>query len=322
VAAGDLSTAFSHNVSGARGTGVFAVDLRARPLPQVRRLELDGLPAGAPVIGHGIHLSNRSGRVYLVNHGDPARSHVDIFDIVGSGFEDVRLRLLDRVSSGSFPYHGINDVVEGRDGDEVFVSQWRELSSTEDEPALGRANGRVEFVRKVTHFYLGPGRGELGVWRCARAPGGRAAGGGAWSCSRTEAWGLPSANGMTISPDRRLLLVSCPECRQVFVYRVAAEGRLEELRPPLTFRGGLDNLEWDEATGRVLVPHNLDGAVELLAIDASRIPGADGTSDAQLLVRHDNSKLEGASAGVQYGDAVLLGSPFHDGLLYCRQAEG
>jgi len=278
------------------------------------------LPSDGLVVGHGIYVSNRTSRVYLINHGDPLKSHVDIFDIAGSDFASLKLMLRERISSERFPYHGINDVVEGADSNEVFVSIWRTFGSTPSQPAFGSANSAASTGGQVACLYLGPGWGSLGVLHCLKSEEG-----GIWSCVPTKAWGLPSANGLTISPDKKTLLVSVPECKQVFRYQIDGDGtgrpKLREIKPPYKFMGDLDNLEWDEATNRIFLPSNpKKNVAELAAIDASANPASDGYPVGDVLLRHDFNKLAGFSAGLQYGEAVLAGSPFFNGVLYCSKS--
>merc|ERR1712232_454640 len=115
--------------------------------------------------------------------------------------------------------------------------------------AFGSENDMKSFVARSYHLYLGPGWGELGVLRCTKVSQKLV---GGWSCSKTEAWGLPSANGMTMSPDRKTLLVSVPEGKQIFRYKVM-ENQVTELKPPIQVYGNLDNLEWDETTNRIFL---------------------------------------------------------------------
>lgn len=133
--------------------------------------------------------------------------------------------------------------------------------------------------------------------------------------------------------------MSCPECSQVFRFRIsgsaneAAEpgnGELAELGPPIDTPSLCDNIEWDEATNRIYcgaIPQPLkDGKAyppliapgEIIAIPA---PSSNSESpwptNFEYVLTHDGRKLNQFSAGIVYGNKVVAGSPFNDGVLVC-----
>mmetsp|Transcript_4736 Transcript_4736/g.13842 ORF Transcript_4736/g.13842 Transcript_4736/m.13842 type:complete len:397 (-) Transcript_4736:78-1268(-) len=328
VSAGDLGTLFSQGAQDARNTGVFAVDLKAgagASGPPVRKLTLEGFPPGPALAGHGLYLSNRTGRLYVLNHGDYARnvSRVEIFAIEGEGYGDLRLRHVDRIESELFPLHCLNDVVEGLTQDQVFVSVWRSTVGVQEYKEGERL---FEAVATLGYRYWSEDSGTLGILRCSRSAG-------AWSCGRSGAWGIPTANGMTVSPDRKTLLVSCPLCFEVWRYVLAPDGGLYGPKAKYVLPYPGDNVEWDEATGQVFIgmipiptrhrTSPLPMPMELMALPTASL-GEDGvqTAAARSLLIHRGTLLSQSSAGLRFGKALLLGSPYHSGLLYCKKSGG
>ena len=165
--------------------------------------------------------------------------------------------------------------------------------------------------------------GKLGVIRCeADAEWG-------WTCAKTAAWNLFTANGLTISqPDRRTLLVNVPEMATVHRYTIQDSGDLTE-GSPIVLPSVADNIEWDAETGMItagMIP--IPGRPnEHLGTDTQvhgevlgfKLP-AEGSAAPVVFesyVRHDGSLLSQFSAGIRYGKAVLIGGPTAPGLLYC-----
>mmetsp|Transcript_16138 Transcript_16138/g.47036 ORF Transcript_16138/g.47036 Transcript_16138/m.47036 type:complete len:385 (-) Transcript_16138:51-1205(-) len=316
VAAGDLKVLFSRGPAHTRLTGLFAVSMASKPLtgpPIVRPLTLVDFPKQhLPFGGHGLFLSNRTQRLYVVNHG-ANQSQVEVFGIEGQDFQDLVLRHLDSIQSSAFPLHGINDIVEGRSPNEVFVSVWRATSGIEE---YNERQEQDELLSVLAYRLLGRSWRDLGVLRCALA-------GGSWACARSGAWGMPTANGLAISPDRGMLLVSCPLCADLRRYSIGEGGALTEAGPPIGLPYPCDNLEWDEETGRVLMgmipiyrPSPARVPMELMALPARELSRDQPARPLSLLL-HDGSKLSQCSAGLAFGASMLLGSPYHPGLLLC-----
>ncbi|CAE8653262.1 unnamed protein product [Polarella glacialis] len=178
VSAGDLKTTFSKGPEHAVHTGIFAVDLRSAAL---RRVELQGFPASSRLVGHGLFLSNATQRLYVINHGDEA-SQVEIFEVRGSGFQDLLLKHVGRIQSDLFPNHCLNDVVEGRNPGEVFVSVWREAVGVE---GYNNHQERNELLDTLKYRYVPGSKFGLGVIQCQLSQG-------TWACHRSRAWGIPS----------------------------------------------------------------------------------------------------------------------------------
>ena len=169
VSAGDLMTALKQDPANTHNTGVFAVNLRARPRPAVRQVVLRDRPESAPkFVGHGMYLSNASSRAYFVTHGDfaTAASFVEIYSITGTDFATVELQHVSTVSSPLFTFGGINDVVEGWGPHEIFVSVWRRYPHSAEHPTMApdSPNQQWAVTSTLSNRYLGF-RGSLGVLR-------------------------------------------------------------------------------------------------------------------------------------------------------------
>jgi len=314
--AGDLKTTFRRGGSHAELTGVFAVSMvQAGDVPAgtVRKLELVGFPATSRLAGHGVFLSNKTQLLYVVNHGDEL-TRVEIFGIEGKSFRDLRLNLVGRIESDLIPWSSANDVVEGEGVGEVFVSIWK---TTRTPKEFEEKQDLLDVFNILAYRYLPINLGSLGVLRCTGSKE-------AWTCARTAAWGIPMANGLAVSPDRKTLLVSCPLCNEIWRYSVGPGGNLTEVTPRIPLPYPADNLDWDEATGRVLMgtlPAISVGShvpMELMAFPTQQL--SQGSFQFESLLRHDGTKLSQSSAGVQYGEAMLLGSPYYRGLLLCHGA--
>jgi len=329
VSAGDLGKAFLQDPANVENTGVFAVDLRAAPHPVVRQVVLRNRPDSASkFVGHGMFLSNASSRVYFVTHGDyaTAASFVEIYSIHGTDFHSLGLQHESRVASSLFPAAGINDVVEGWGPHEIFVSVWRRYPQSADQPTGAEHSANHQYMTSslLTNRYLGM-RGGLGVLRCAADTNWN------WECRRTAAWGLVSANGLAISPDRSLLLVGCPECSQMFQYQVNNRtGQLRSAAAPIDLPCLPDNVDWDAATGEAVVgcisvPKQLLGktehqAGEVISFALPQTGPVKWKPRLKSLVRHSGKLLSGVSAGIQYGGSLLVGSPWAPGLLWCKDS--
>lgn len=310
VSAGDLFTTFTQGPVHAKLTGIFAVSLTNA---SIRRLELEGFPQEAPYVGQGLHISNKSQRLYGVNHGGDV-SQIEIFAIEGHGFSDLRLRHTGRIRSALFPYHCIGDVVEGRGPDEVFVGLWRGAVGVRD---YNLHHEKEEALSLLLYRYISRKLGTVGVLQCTQKRE-------VWSCQQSGAWGMPAANSLTIAPDRTFLLVSCPQCLDVWRYRMGPNGTLTEVLPRIPFPYPPENIEWDEATGRIFVgaipvPSRmfpLQTPIELMALRVDELSTQTATPHSLLL--HDGSKLTQMAGGLQYGATILMGSPYAEGLLFCH----
>eukprot|EP00927_Polykrikos_kofoidii_P074344 TRINITY_DN70321_c0_g1_i1.p1 TRINITY_DN70321_c0_g1~~TRINITY_DN70321_c0_g1_i1.p1 ORF type:complete len:385 (-),score=27.18 TRINITY_DN70321_c0_g1_i1:74-1228(-) len=320
VSAGDLRTTFRKGPEHAQLTGIFLVDLPslvgARQSGRtcnscVRLARLDGYPSQSPIVGHGMYLSNQTQRLYVVNHADNI-STIEIFSIHGQSMSDISLVHVDTIRSELFQYQCVNDVVEGRTADEVFVSIWRDTVGVEDYVAR---QSRVEIIDTALYRYVHQSFGRLGILRCTRTQG-------QWGCEKTAAWQIPSANGMTVSPDRKVLLMICPGCATLFRYRISKHGELTEVLPRIALPYAADNLDWDDETGQVYIAmmpiideHQAAVPCDFMAIPATEV--LEPFLSPRSLLVHSGTKLSQCSAGLRYGNATLIGSPYSAGLLFC-----
>jgi hypothetical protein len=336
VAVGDLHKAFRGHVDAAPGA-LYTVDVQSGAAV---RVPLAGMPAGVPFQPHGIYLSNATQRVYAVSHGlaqgDGSRVWVlrvaDPALGVAGGLVFVRT-----VQSPLFQAGAINDVVEGANAGELYVTEWLQVpmpARGQAHPATWRERWNLVYA-KLLFLYWPGGR----VFRCTYAPDPPPADAADAAATPAEcvvaAEGFYMANGITRDPATGRVFVSDVTAKHVRTLVPAPDGRLRDAAPPIALPVPADNLEWraDDAAGR------LDLGVltaPYLAIGEGQwiVPGAYGTVhfsqtasasaaaavavavDAAVLV-HDGTKLSQVSAAIASGGKAVLGSPYSPGVLVC-----
>lgn len=193
----------------------------------------------------------------------------------------------------------------------------------------------------LTHLF----GGEAAVWAGLLAPnfiyrctfGGTSAEQAEQAC--TVAATVPAtANGIAVSPDMSTVVVTCPECAAVYLFRRADDGSLSRYATvPMPYF--VDNVEWDEEEGHSLllgtVPlplqakanidqqrakHRCPGTV--MAVPLARRPG-DGFWDVDRAAQfehrlvHDGSLLSQISSGNRHRGRYVAGSANSAGVLVC-----
>ena len=323
LSSGDLHSLFAVG-KGSPGD-IFALEFTTRRLAPVPRI---GYPSATPFQPHGIFFSNKTSRLYVINHQfRPGGEVIDVFSVVdvkdSNSFPPVRLEYLESVSSspGQFGNCALNDVVEGGDENELYVSRWLVYPTPytgEKHPVTWKEklNTLLKYsslVAKRTHIY-----------RCARASAGEP-----WKCAVT---GTPGHgwNGMSTTPERDYIFANDVLAKALTVFQRRPGGSLAEVGK-VSSPHAMDNMEYD-ATSRVLVA----GTIPLLTAAAKKMEGGSGiyvpggvvafrhepeTPNLDLLpeleLNHDGSVLSQISTGLLWGDEVFLGSPFSNGVAIC-----
>jgi len=274
---------------------------------------------------HGIYVSNKTDLLYAVNHAEDY-SGVEIFRInYGTSAADTQLSHVHTVTSDTFPgFHSINDVVEGKQQGELYVTQWLAFGN----PPRGKKNP-ASVMDRIKAAALLPvalaGIALTTVHRCEWIEG------GANKCQRASSINLQMANGITTSTDRSQVFVADLLAKAVFVFN--ATSRLTEpleLVDKIDVVAAPDNLEYDPPTGQLIL-----GSIPLLWVPVQNdgkphdqhapVPGTamvgwptpSGGWEVSTALAHDGTKLSQVSAASFYGSTLWLGSPHSPGVLKC-----
>ena len=227
----------------------------------------------------------------------------------------VALLYLRTLESPVFPRYGINAVVEGRDGTEVYVTQWLPFSLPEhgtENP--GSVLDNIKVGLNLVFYLVGVPwtvvhRCDLSTDQC-------------WPATRRLFVG---ANGIAATPDRSLFFVSDSPEKRVVVLTRAEDGCLEP-QDWIDLPFGVDNLQFDAESEQVLMGTmpDLKAVIQKVSEPEYSVPGGcsvlerDGdTWRTRDLVLHDGTKLSQVSGAVRYGSTLVLGSPFSPGILVC-----
>ena len=248
---GDVWKTFMRGAAAAAPGAVWLINA-TRGTAQELRIAW-GPSAPAKLVLHGIYFSQRTRRLYGVNHGDEILGEaVEIFDVVVADADadhdhhaaPLRLVHLATVRSPLFGSMTLNDVVEGSTGEdasgggggggggagiiEFYVSEWQPLGGF---PVGGKHAPNVPLatkLRRAAHVPITALKVPLTrVFRCALPA---IAGEGRASCSVASSTRFVGANGLAVSEDRGTVFVNDPPARTVHVMaRGAATGELTEL---------------------------------------------------------------------------------------------
>ena len=339
---GDLWNTLMTGSAKAKAGAVWLVNATAGV---VRELEVESGESTPPkLVLHGIYFSRTSRRLYGVNHDEATGESVEVFDVVGDG-DAMRLRHLLSVRSPLFGVFTLNDVVEGVDESELYVTEWQPFPFPPGGKAgavaapwglrLGRALGVPIALLRIR---------TTRVFRCTLSTHGS-------TCEVASSARWVMANGIAISSDRRSVFVNDPARRTVTVLERGPDGSLAQVSEFQT-KHILDNIEVDDGNG-VPPPGRLIGGSmplpyssetvceEAPELSATRVIGGRtvgcGASPGGLLsmtllgtggrsyvagtqtdvAMHDGSKLSGVSSAVQLGGKVAMGSPNSPGVLLC-----
>eukprot|EP00457_Paulinella_chromatophora_P009386 gb/GEZN01009452.1/.p1 GENE.gb/GEZN01009452.1/~~gb/GEZN01009452.1/.p1 ORF type:complete len:415 (-),score=38.76 gb/GEZN01009452.1/:82-1302(-) len=333
ISSGDLHHLF--NGDAATRGGIFGVDLSS---PSHWPVPIENYPQGLPFQPHGIYLSNATQRLFVLTHGIAlgTGSGVVVFQIRGSDRETLSLLYLRSIESPLFRNGALNDLVEGRTGQELYVSEWLQFplpAKGKKHPSNFTEKLNVALQQVVPTFYRG-----TRVFHCvfsdtdATTPA---------NC-QIAASGFYGANGMTKSSDGKTYFLNDVQAKSLIAFFRGPTGLLEEqYRIPVEF--ALDNLEWADPdtifAGNIpqiykmiqkMNGANVNVPGGLVQITFSRKPLTKRSKQVQAdpaslfatvddtVFLHDGTLLSPVSCGYGYGGRVLLGSPFDTGVLVCK----
>lgn len=128
---GDLWNTFMHGSAAAKDGDMWLINATSG---KAYLLPIHGKSKPTKIVFHGIYYSQQSKQLYAVNHDEAAGESVEVFAVSGHA-PALRLDHVASVRSPLFQNMALNDVVEGVDGSEFYVSEWQVRVG-------GRADGR------------------------------------------------------------------------------------------------------------------------------------------------------------------------------------
>jgi len=326
ITSGDLLTTFTEGSAAASPGGMWVLDMREGGAAEPMRIRLELFPAGRRFQGHGLDVSNSTDRVYTVSHnGD--HSSVDIFQIhynqeclvsLPWSCPPLSLTFLRSIASSIFPSYGINDVVEAAEN-QIYVTQWQPFSF----PMRGTHNP-MTWTEKMNSWssylvhLMGPKMTQ--VFHCTWTKDSDA------TCVAASDQKFLGANGMTIDKDGDLLYVNDPEDKMITVMERDKETGMLNKVSEIILPFGADNIEYDDETNDIIIAtiHDFNAVDEkfkgkdVYVAGGMAIAHKEDDWEVHDILNHDGSLLNQISAASRFGDKVVLGSPFSEGILFCK----
>jgi len=311
AASGSLFACFRNGSSKAGPGGVWMMDLKKKDAQPIQ-IKINNYPHNQ-FHGHGIYVSNKTDRLYVVNH----LGSESVVDVMKIAYNPVKVTHLKTVKSELFPRYGINDVVEGIDENEIYVTRWQIFSFPEN--GLSHPSSFAEQMKPILKsalYFLGIPLTM--VYRCDLTKN---------QCEEASEK-LMMANGITASQDRSFIYVADPVARTINVFRRESSGQLK-LEEVVDIPHSADNLEIDHQTGEILMG-TLPDLVSAIKSEGGNkdvtVPGGyaamkkskEGKWEISNILLHDGKKMSQVSGGARFGNRIFLGSPYSKGILECR----
>lgn len=316
-----------HGRGGAGVGGLFAFNIQEEN-PRVKRLEPLGFPGEFNPLTHGLFLSNSSDRLYVVCHWGP-RSTVEIFDIsyAPTAAVSVSLTWFRSVNTAAWPSGGLNDVVEGRTANELYVSQYLPAPVAEHgrkDTSFSSVLTRIATIGKnLLHIKT------TGVHRCTFTDNPAVPS----DCVLASETKWVGANGLAIDPDRTTLFVVDFVPQTVSKLTINPSSGALELEQTIDTPYVCDNIAYVDETGAVecgaiLNMTNVFFNADKPLNEQKPVPGgllklipptqgSGGEWKTELELAHDGTLLSQVSAAVHVGNRIVLGTPSAPGILIC-----
>ena len=290
------------------------------------RAEIENFPSTMTFRPHGMYVSKTTDLMYVVNHlGE--YSQVEVFKI-NYDTTPITLRYVRSVRDDKlFPKYGINDVVEGEKEGEVYITQWLPFGL----PAGGSNHGETlkeKVLNSLKTQVLLTATTGLSLTRLFRCE---------WDvqdpskpsrCELATSRTFVGANGITTNDDRsKIFVVDLPAKHVVVFAKKTKRGHLI-FDHVIDLPYAVDNIEY-QSNGDLLI-----GTIPILHIAADAkgpqdpVPGGmlvaspKGSSGQDWTLSHplvhDGTKMSQVSAAARFGDRVVLGSPYDNGILVCE----
>jgi len=323
---------------------VVSIDARSGQ-PVVREVDIVGTPDGWAFHPHGIAYSERTTRLYAVNHAGTTRggTRVEVFHVkehhneIEGADATLELHWIMAVGTGYLHNIALNSVVEASPED-IYFTHFK----TFPVPAGGNAHpsslaDRLHTaINRLLDVLAYPG--FTGVHHCRFDVTSRST-----TMCRKVAGGFVGANGITISQDRSELLVVDPTQKEMRMFERDAESSdlVEVPARRLALPHSVDNVHLDESTGELWMgtlplmyqqiqpPGDPKAGTFLVGYPQDDGQDGDGGGFAEEYdwkdeVVHDGSKLSQISACARLRDPVIggewnvCGSPRSKGILACK----
>lgn len=335
---GDLWNTFMHGSAAAKDGDMWLINATSG---KAYLLPIHGKSKPTKIVFHGIYYSQQSKQLYAVNHDEAAGESVEVFAVSGHA-PALRLDHVASVRSPLFQNMALNDVVEGVDGSEFYVSEWQAFPfPTEGKKTSAAVPPAVKAGRLAMTMYTFFKVAQTRVFRCTLLKG-SASSEPQPECTVATAERYVGANGLAVSADRTKVYVNDPGAQRISVLSRETDGMLTPVGS-ITPNHIVDNIEMIAdgvlSGGTIPLPYacatvcedapflaqatDVDGR----SVGCGKAPGSvlsiklesGGIQDYEQMdvLMHDGSLLSDVSAGMQVGQHTLLGSPHSTGVLLC-----
>eukprot|EP00933_Yihiella_yeosuensis_P063138 TRINITY_DN66220_c0_g1_i1.p1 TRINITY_DN66220_c0_g1~~TRINITY_DN66220_c0_g1_i1.p1 ORF type:complete len:406 (-),score=58.89 TRINITY_DN66220_c0_g1_i1:250-1428(-) len=325
---GDLWTALHEGSKKVRPGTIWLINVTTGRASSV---SIDWETASPPkLVPHGIFYSQRSKKLYVVSHDEESGESVEVFATVDDN--PLKMRHITSVHSPFFGNLALNDVVEGIDDKEFYVTEWLPFAF----PIGGKRKQPLTPIERLQKLLVVPLNllkfRITRVFRCKLDGHCEVASGRRWI----------GANGIAVSRDRQYIFVNDPAPGTVTILHRQADGSLKELSD-IKLVHSVDNIEVDddglslqggsipqlfthpsvceeglgstrEVDGRKISCGHCPGGLLRINISGT-VPVAGAQKDVLM---HDGSKLSTISSAIQVGSKVVIGSPNSPGALLCE----
>ena len=223
ASSGSLFTCFGSGSAAAANGTAWAFNIRKGVAAEPVEIPIQGYP-DRTLHAHGIYVSNKTDRMYVINHLGP-KSVVEVLKIeyneacLNNDWAcayPVTLQYLSTVENPMLIQYGINDVVEGMDASEIYITRWRPFAT----PEHGERNPenileRVKVQLNVLFTVLGIP--WTYVYRCQVESS---------NCEIASKSIFIGANGITVAPNRTTYYVADPLEKTITVLNRCPQGFL------------------------------------------------------------------------------------------------
>jgi len=322
VSQGDLYNTFHHGPKRSAEGHIYTLGIND---DEAVKANIQGFPSKFTFRPHGMYVSKTTDLMYIVNHLG-AFSQVEVFKIDYETLP-ITLQYVRSIRDDSlFPKYGINDVVEGESAGEVYITNWLPFGL----PVQG-ASHPADFKEKIVNSLKAQllisgttGVSLTNLFRCS------------WNlenpneparCELATSRTFVSANGITTNEDRTKIFVADCSKKQIVVFsKKTKQGHLI-FDHAIDVPYAIDNIEY-QSNGDLLI-----GSIPILHIAADAkgpqdpVPGGmlvaspKGKSGQEWTLSHplvhDGTTMSQISSAARFGDRVILGSPYANGMLVC-----
>ena len=327
ITQGDLHNCFNHGSFNAKPGNIWFINVK-RDKEDIRKVNLKGYPNAENFHPHGMYISNKTDLLYVINHVQ-TYSGVEIFKIdYTESPHSITLSHQHTLRSDLFLPYAPNDVVEGREKGELYVTMWLPFGY----PHEGKKHP-TNMGQRIKKNLMMPlnvfGIKMTNVYHCTWGKDG-VNGNKCFIAKGSQRYGM--ANGISINTERTNLFINDVTFKAIHTYAInPVDGSLSQLEKiPLDYPA--DNIEFTGNGDLILgtMPHMYKLAMnDLRAGIYPAVPGGvslisrrnNGTYSTRHVIMHKGDKLSQISAATLWGETIYLGSPFDSGVLMCKSPQ-